>query len=211
MEDHSLKQPIRETIVELKEYLDLQIKYQKMVAAKKTSKISSFSALFLILFALSSSFLLFLSFAFVWWFSDGDTTRMYEGYLIVTGFYAILAVIFIVFRKPLLVNPIRKFLTDLFFEEVEAEEGEEIFTRVNLRDEESFNVMLLEQKENIKEKEEILQGKFKEVEDNFSFVNFAKMAVGSIMNSYVTTATVAKLAFKAIGGLKHRKKHLKRK
>ena len=96
MEDHSLKQPIRETIFELKEYLDLQIKYQKMVAAKKTSKITSFSVLFLILFALISSFLLFLSFAFVWWFSDGDTTRMYEGYLIVTGFYAVLAIIFIV-------------------------------------------------------------------------------------------------------------------
>jgi hypothetical protein len=210
MEDHSLKQPIRETISELKEYLDLQIKYQKMVAAKKTSKISSFSALFLILFALCSSFLLFLSFAFVWWFSDGDNTRMYEGYLIVTGFYAIIAIAFIVFRKTLLVNPVRKFLTDLFFEEAE-EEGDETLTRVNLRDEESFNVMLLEEKKNIKEKEEILQEKFKEVEENFSFVNFAKMAIGTIMNSYVTTATVAKLAFKAIGGLKHRKKHLKGK
>ncbi len=211
MEQQSLKQPIREAITELKEYFEIQLKYQKMVAAKKTSKISSFSALFLILFALISSLLLFLSFAFVSWFADGDIKRMYQGYLIITAFYALIAIIFIVFRKQLLVNPIRKFLTDLFFEEDEAEDTEEIFTRVNLRDEESFNVMLVEEKEKIKAKEEILQEKFKEVEDNFSFMNMVKMAAGSIMDSYVTTATVAKLAFKAIGGLKHHKKRLKKK
>ncbi len=41
-------------------------------------------------------------------------------------------------------------------------------------------------------------------------MNMVKMAAGSIMDTYITTATVAKLAFKAIGGLKH-KKRLKQK
>ncbi len=167
MEKQSLKQPIRETIEELKEYFEIQFKYQKMIAAKKTSKISSFSALFLILFALFSSFLLFLSFAFVSWFAHGDVKRMYHGYLIITAFYALMAIVFIVFRKQLLVNPIRKFLTDLFFEEEKTDDTEEIFTKINLRDEESFNMMLVEEKEKIKAKEEVLQEKFKEVEDNF--------------------------------------------
>jgi len=206
MEKQNLNNSLRETVDEMKEYLDLQIKYQKMQAAKKTGKLSSFSALFLILFAIATSFTLFFSFAFVWWYSDGITSKMYEGYLIIAGFYAVLAIITIIFRKQLLFNPILKLLTDIFFEDDSDKDGDETIEKVNLKDEESFNKILIEEKEKIKEKEELIQVKFKEIEKEFTFINLVKMAAGSMMNTYITTATVAKLAFKTISNLKRKKK-----
>ena len=211
MENQNLNTSLRDAANEMKDYLDLQIKYQKMQATKKTSKISSFSALFLILFAIATSFTLFFSFAFVWWYSDGDTSKMYEGYLIIAAFYALLAIITIVFRKQLLFNPIRKFLTDLFFEDDSKEDQENPVEKINLKDEESFERMLAEEKEKIREKEEVIQDKFKAIEKDFTFINLAKMAAGSIMSTYVNTATVARLAFKTVTNLKHRKKRLKKK
>jgi uncharacterized membrane protein YgcG len=206
MEKQNLNNSLRETVDEMKGYLDLQIKYQKMQAAKKTGKLSSFSALFLILFAIATSFTLFFSFAFVWWYSDGITSKMYEGYLIIAGFYAVLAIITIIFRKQLLFNPILKLLTDIFFEDDSDKDGDETIEKVNLKDEESFNKILIEEKEKIKEKEELIQVKFKEIEKEFTFINLVKMAAGSMMNTYITTATVAKLAFKTISNLKRKKK-----
>ncbi len=211
MENQNLNTSFKEAASELKDYLDLQIKYQKMQAAKKTSMISSFSALFLILFAIAIGFTLFFSFAFVWWYSNGDTSKMYEGYLIIAGFYLLLAVIVFLFRKQLLFNPIRKFLTDLFFEDNNEENQDEIINKVNLKDEESFNKMLVEEKERIKEKEEAIQKKFRIIERDFTFTNLAKMAAGSLMSTYLSTATIAKLAFKTVSNLKHRKKRLKNK
>jgi uncharacterized membrane protein YgcG len=206
MEKQNLNNSLRETVDEMKEYLDLQIKYQKMQAAKKTGKLSSFSALFLILFAIATSFTLFFSFAFVWWYSDGITTKMYEGYLIIAGFYAVLAIITIIFRKQLLFNPIRKLLTDIFFEDDSGKDHDETIEKVNLKDEISFNKMLIEEKEKIKEKEELIQVKFNEIGKEFTFINLVKMAAGSMMNTYITTATVAKLAFKTVSNLKRKKK-----
>jgi len=206
MEKQNLNNSLRETADEMREYLDLQIKYQKMQAAKKTGKLSSFSALFLILFAIATSFTLFFSFAFVWWYSDGITTKMYEGYLIIAGFYAVLAIITIIFRKQLLFNPIRKLLTDIFFEDDSGKDHDETIEKVNLKDEISFNKMLIEEKEKIKEKEELIQVRFKEIEKEFTFINLVKMAAGSMMNTYITTATVAKLAFKTVSNLKRKKK-----
>ena len=202
--------PLKETIEELKNYLDLQLRYQKMLAAKKTSKISSFAALFLILFSIAAGFILFFSFAFVWWYSDGNNDKMAQGYLIVAGFYLLLAVVTVVFRKPLLINPTRSMLAKLLFEDSGSEADQSDLQKVDLKDEEAFNSLLSEEKEQIKEQEAILQHKFKEVEQQFTFTNMVKMATENLISSYVTTATVAKLAFKAFSNFKHKKKRLKK-
>ena len=200
--------PIKESIEELKSYLDLQLRYQKMIAAKKTSKLSSFAALFLILFSIAAGFILFFSFAFVWWYSDGNSDKMAQGYLMVAGFYLLLAVITIIFRKPLLTNPIRNMLAKLFFEDSDSEEDQTNLSGINLKDEEAFDRLLLKEKKQIKEKEVLLQEKFKEVEQQFTFTNMVKMATENLVSSYMTTATVAKLAFKAFSNFKHKKRRL---
>jgi len=204
------KNPIKETVEELKNYLDLQLRYQKMIAAKKMSKFSSFAALFLILFSIAAGFILFFSFAFVWWYSEGSTDKMAQGYLIVTSFYLLLAVITVIFRKPLLINPIRSLVAKLFFEDTESEKDQTNLSTINLKDEEAFENLLLKEKKQIRDKEEQLQKKFKEVEQQFTFTNMVKMATENLVSSYVTTATVTKLAFKAFANLRHKRKRLKK-
>ena len=201
MEKQHLNTPIRESIDELKEYLDLQIRYQKLMAAKKTSEFSSFSALALIMVSLMFSLLLFLSFAFVWWYSGDDPSKMDEGYLIVGAFYAFIILLIIIFRKQFLYAPIRKYVFKIFF----SESHDEQLLDVNLVNETSFEKTVQSEKIKIKEKELIIQQKFKEVEQGLTFTNIAKMAIGTVMNTYMTTTTIAKLAFKTVSNLKHRK------
>ena len=201
MEQQHLNTPIRESIGELKEYLDLQIRYQKLMAAKKTSKISSFSALAFIMISLIFSLLLFLSFAFVWWYSGDDPRKMYEGYLIVGAFYVFIILLIIIFRKQFFYAPIRKYIFNVFF----SNSHDEQLADANLVNESSFEKTVQSEKTKIKEKELTIQQKFKEVEQEFTFVNLAKMAMGTVMNSYMTTTTIAKLVFKTVSNLKHRK------
>lgn len=210
MNNQTHHNPIKESIEELKSYLDLQLRYQKMIAAKKTSKLSSFAALFLILFSIAAGFILFFSFAFVWWYADGHSDKMMQGYLIVAGFYLLLAIVTIVFRKALLINPIRSFLTRLLFEDTESDEVQSNLATIDLKDEVSFNKLLQEHKQQIAQQELLLQKKFKEVEQQFTFTNMVKMATENLVSSYMTTATVAKLAFKTFSKLKHKKRRLKK-
>ncbi len=204
------KNPVKAMAEELKNYLDLQLRYQKMIVAKKMSKLTSVAALFLILFSIAAGFILFFSFAFVWWYSEGNSYKMAQGYLIVTGFYLFLAVVTVLFRKPLLINPIRGILAVLFFEEPATAENQTGNPNINYKDEKAFDKLMLEEKKQIKKKEELLQKKFNEVEQQFTFTNMIKMATENLVSSYITTATVAKLAFKAFANLKHKKKRLKK-
>ncbi|RLD87941.1 MAG: hypothetical protein DRJ09_09320 [Bacteroidetes bacterium] len=181
-----------------------------MLAAKKTSKLSSFAALFLILFSFAVGFILFFSFAFVWWYSDGNSEKMSQGYMIVAGFYLLLAILTIIFRKSLLINPIRSFLAKLFFEDSAPNKEHSDLSAINLKDEKAFDNLLLESKRQIMEKEEMLQQNFKAVEQHFTFTNMVKMATENLVSSYMTSATVAKLAFKAFSKLKHKKRRLKK-
>jgi len=210
MKSQTHHNPIKASIEELKSYLDLQLQYQKMLAAKKTSKLSSAAALFLILFSITAGFILFFSFAFVWWYSDGNSNKMTHGYLIVAGFYLLLAIITIIFRKPLFINPIRSFLAKLFFEDAESKEKQINLSTINLKDEKAFDNLLRESKKQIVEKEALLQQSFKAVEQQFTFTNMVKMATENLMSSYMTTATITKLAFKAFSNLKRKKRKLKK-
>ncbi len=210
MSNQTFKNPVKESIEELKSYLDLQLRYQKMIAAKKASKASSFAALFLILFSIAAGFILFFSFAFVWWYSGGHSDKMAQGYLIVAAFYLLLAIVTVVFRNQLLINPIRSLMAKLLFEDAASGEDKKSFSAINLKDETAFNALLLKEKKQIKDKEILLQQKFKEVEQQFTFTNMVKLATENIVSSYVTTATVAKLAFKAFSNLKHKRKKLKK-
>jgi len=110
----------------------------------------------------------------------------------------------------LLTNPIRNILAKLFFEDSDSEKDQTNLSGINLKDEKAFDRLLLKEQKQIKEKEEQLQKKFKEVEQQFTFTNMIKMATENLVSSYITTATVAKLAFKAFSNFKHKKRRLRK-
>ena len=116
MDKANLDESLKSAFVELQEYLNLQVKYNKMLMAKKMGEIMSHLALFLILAGISGFLLIFLSFAFVVWFNQ-HYDAPYAGHLIVASFYLLLALIILVFRKQILYGPMRKLFGGVFFDE----------------------------------------------------------------------------------------------
>lgn len=100
-------------IAELKENLRLNIDYAKLTAAEKLSILLTVVTFALLGFVLVSFMVLFLSMAIVNCIAEG--TGLVWGYLIVCGFYLLLLLIILLFRKKLIVNPISRFVSRLFF------------------------------------------------------------------------------------------------
>ena len=219
--DHELSEFIKETFQELKDYFDLQLRYNKLIAAKKTGEISSFFVLFMIMGFLGAFFLLIASFGFVWWYSRNDPSQRWVGFLIVMGFYFLVGLLVYLFREKIIFKPLKRFTADVFFdseekvfkEEVlrkmdENSDGEVILreTVLDLSDPETFELDKEIEAAKIRYKEKRLQAKFEEAKVKFDFMGLAKMAVDSIKEHYFTATMMTKLAFRAIKHLKPGKK-----
>ena len=98
---------------ELKESLKLNVDYAKFTAAEKVTMLLTTVTFALIAFILISLFMFFLSIAIVRCIATG--VGMIWAYFIMCGFYIILLGVVIAFRKQLIVNPIARFISRLFF------------------------------------------------------------------------------------------------
>ena len=104
MEDNSLSEQIKRIFDQVKIYLDLQVGYLKLNVAEYLIRFFSSLVLWMVIFFILFFVIVFGSFAFAYWF--GETTGRWSlGFLIVAGFYVILAILFYVFRKPIIVRP----------------------------------------------------------------------------------------------------------
>lgn len=98
---------------EIKDSLKLNVDYAKFTAAEKLTMLLTMVSFALIAFALISLFMFFLSIAIVRWMATG--VGMVWAYFIMCAFYVILLGVVVVFRKRLIVNPIARFVSRLFF------------------------------------------------------------------------------------------------
>ena len=98
---------------EIKESLKLNVDYAKFTAAEKVTMLLTTVTFALIAFILISLFMFFLSIAIVRCIATG--VGMIWAYFIMCGFYIILLGVVIAFRKQLIVNPIARFISRLFF------------------------------------------------------------------------------------------------
>jgi len=219
--DQELNEFLKETFQELKDYFDLQLRYNKLIMAKKTGEISSFFVLLMILGFFGAFFLLAASFGFVWWYSRNDPSQRWTGFLIVAGFYLIAALLVYLFREKVIYKPMRRLTSNKFFkpdervfkEEVlrktdEDSEGEVIIreTVLDLSDPHSFELAKEIEEAKIRYKEKRIQAKLNEAKIKFDLRTMAKNAFDSFRTQYFTVSTVAKLAFKAIGHIKRKRK-----
>ena len=223
-ENHELSEFIKETFLELKDYFDLQVRYNKLIAAKKTGEISSFFTLFLIMGFLAAFFFLIASFAFVFWYSRNDPSLRWVGFLLVLAFYSFMGIVVYVFREKIIFKPLRKFISQVFFDEEERVFKEEIQKKIDeqgdvdvivketvldLSDPQTFNIAKEIEKTKIKYKEKRIQAKLEEAKVKFDFFNLAKIAVNSLKDHYLTVAMASRVAFKAIKYLRPKKKNKK--
>lgn len=102
-----------------KMYVSTQIKWMKLDLLERSSKAGAFMLRSVILLVVVAIGLLFLTFAFSFWY--GQTYNDYvTGFLISAAFHAVLAVIIVLFRKIIVDAPvIRTFAKIIFNEEDE--------------------------------------------------------------------------------------------
>lgn len=207
MDKVNLDDSLKAALVELQEYLNLQLKYNKLLLAKKMGEIFSHLALFVLVIGVSGFLMIFLSFAFVTWFNQ-LTGQFYGGHLIVAGFYLMLALIIILFRKQLIFGPIRKLFGKVMF----SEEDDHIAYEDAFKSMGNLNLRIRKYKKAIKKKEDKLGKKYESLSTQLTFANIVQSIVKNAYTSFVTTSNIAKAAFSIFKKLtKGKKKRVKRK
>ena len=105
--------PINELPDQLKSSFNAKIDVMSLFIVKKLSNIVPLIIMVFILAFIFLFFTLFLSHAFIAWYED-YIGKESTAALIVSGFYLLLIIILIVFRKPIFYKPIHKNFTEGF-------------------------------------------------------------------------------------------------
>lgn len=123
-EDNVFSQ-VEELIVHLREYIDLKITDFKFRIVSGWVRFVSDIVLLIFVMILAFFTLLFISFAFAYWF--GEKADNYPlAFLITGGFWAVLGLLVYLFRKPLILDHIARATTeDLFNPETEESDEED--------------------------------------------------------------------------------------
>lgn len=204
MDNIDLSTPLKESLEGLRKYIDHLVNYNKLVFTKKIGEVSSYLTLFIALGFLSTLTLIFLSFGFVWWFSDGKTEEMYIGFLIVASVYALIGVLIYIFREGLVFKPIRKALGNVIFADVDSTKKNEVFESSEMLDAKINN-----SKESLKIQEKELTAMIDGLGETYTIKNVGKHFLQSIYKSVVTTTNITKLAFTLVQSLQKKKRKKK--
>ena len=199
MKGNQIGSAFQDSFESLKSYIDIQVKYNKLVLTQKLGDITSYFALLFIVTALAGGLLLFLSFAFVYWFAKTTDLDVYIGYLIVAGFYLVLIGLIINFKERLLFSPIRNLLGSILFE------NEMPGSAVNsFRNKESMTKMIKELGHQIHQHQEELTSKFHVLQESLTLANISQQLFQNVYSKIVTTSNVARIAFLLIKRLKQK-------
>lgn len=103
-DDNSLSAQFKKIIDQVKVYLDLKVGYLKLHVAEYLIRFFSGLVLWMVLFFILFFVIVFGSFAFAYWFGE-LTGRWSVGFLIIAGFYILLAILIYALRKSIIVKP----------------------------------------------------------------------------------------------------------
>jgi hypothetical protein len=127
-EDISLSDLIKRLFDQVKVYFNLRVGYLRLYIAEYLIRFFSSLVLSMVIFLFLFFVLVFGSFAFAYWFGE-LTGRWSVGFLIIAGFYVLLAVMFFVLRRVLIVKPFTKLIIKQMeldkFNDLEDEKKEE--------------------------------------------------------------------------------------
>jgi len=189
--------PLKETIEEFKSYVDKEIKYNKLLWAKRIGELSSYLLLLVLLLAFGSFVLLFISFAFAGWFGAITGLGIGTGYIVVAALYVLLGFLVFAFRQKLIFNPARKILGRILFDDDESINNEYTFesTKTLSKQIKKEYVALTEQKEK-------LNSKINKLGNSITFTNIAHQIIGKAYDSFLTTTNIAKFVFNMVKKMK---------
>lgn len=107
--DNSLSAQLMRFFDEIKMYLDLKVGYLKLNVADYLIRFFSGLVLWLVIFWILFFVLVFGSFAFAYWFGE-MTGKWSLGFLIIAGFYILLAVFIFAFRNAIILRPFTRLI-----------------------------------------------------------------------------------------------------
>lgn len=188
----------------LQHYIDLQVRYNKLLLAKRMGEVSSVFVLFLLLLGAFSFGLLFLTYAFVDWYAANFGSRS-VGNLIVFGIYLLIALIIFFFREPLIFSPIRRLFTRIFAGDDDNDPA------TGLRSKQAINLQLKNYREMLDEEEADLKTKFESLGAAFTLPNIIQSVGKSFYKTYVTTSNIARLTYTLVQKIKSNISHKKQK
>ncbi len=197
MGNADLSQPIKTLIDELKTYVDLQLEYNKVAYRKKLAEMIGRLILLFILFEVAVFILMFLSFAFVNGYASQGGTRM-GGFLIVTGFYLLMALVLFAFRESIIFSTIRKILGKNF----SSTREKQFLAGSGFSNEKMTDKYMEQLKDKNRKQENSIQQQFNAVQEAFNMINIAKAMVNSGIQAFVTTSNIIRTAFQLAKRLK---------
>ncbi len=202
MEDTDFGAPLQEAFESLKDYFDQLLEYNKLVMGKKAGEFFAFTMLFVWLGLLAALILVFLSFAFVWWFSGMGFGETYVGYLIVSLFYFLLGLLIFIYREKLIFNPIRKLLGNILYEDDEEEADEAI----HFSTKELLDHKIIKSKKSLQYKEAEMKKHFSGLGETYTFSSISQKLFKTAYQSIMTTSNIARFTYLLVRKLKSGKK-----
>jgi hypothetical protein len=108
----------------IRRYLEIRLSIAKLEVMEKTARIISLLIAAVFILTLFMLFLLFASFGAAFWIGEllQDNTL---GHLSVAGFYFLLGIILLIFRRKLFVGMVINHLSEIFFEEKNNDRDDE--------------------------------------------------------------------------------------
>ena len=203
MGNADFKQPVKILLDELKKYVDLQLEYNKVAYRKKSAEMMGQLILFAMLFGVFVFVMMFLSFAFVNWYAAQGGTRM-AGFLWVTAFYLLIALIIYAFREPLIFSTLRKILG----KHLSSMQEKQFIAGASFANEKMTDKYLEHLKDKNRKQENSIRQQVQTVNEAFNMVNIAKAMIHSGIQAFVTTRNIIQTAFQLTQKLKT--KHKKR-
>lgn len=116
MESNRISDNVSSLTENVKEYVNLRVDYIKLVLTEKIAKLASFFLISVIFFILGMFLLLFISFAFVFWYGE-EIGPTFVGALIIVAFYILMGLLIYGMRHKLFINPMVKQLAKILMEE----------------------------------------------------------------------------------------------
>lgn len=114
MSENKPKSNVQQLIENVKRLLLLQLDYARLTATEKLTVILSTVAIYALVVIFSTLSLVFLTLGVGHLLAT--TIAPHFAYLIVAGFYVLVLIVLLLFRKQIFINPISRFLSRLFLD-----------------------------------------------------------------------------------------------
>jgi hypothetical protein len=115
MADSPFSKALSGLVSSVRNYILIHINLLKLELMEKSARIISLTIASFFLIMLMMLFLLFISLAAAMWIGQ-IVEHPALGYLIIAGFYLVVAIIFFTFRRKLFLGLVIKHLSEIFFE-----------------------------------------------------------------------------------------------